>query len=85
MISPLTIGLPRMHQEQGEKRDFLPEFIGHLNQFGPEVYLEEGYGSGMGYHEGNYLTARRGSSFHDACRDLSASLVLVLRYPGEAP
>ena len=55
MNSNLSIGLPRMHLETGEKRDFLPGFVQRLYQHGFEIFLEHGYGVGMGYREGDYL------------------------------
>ncbi len=43
----ITIGLPLMHLEQGEKRSFLPDFVHSLEKYGADIYLEHGYGSGM--------------------------------------
>lgn len=83
MISLLTIGLPRMHKEQGEKRDFLPEFVSHLQQFGLEVYLEEGYGSGMGYQEEDYLATGQAVHFTTFAETYQQDIVLVLRYPAD--
>ena len=37
MPSPLTIGLPRMHKEAGERRDFLLSFVGHLEKLAVQV------------------------------------------------
>ena len=34
------IGLPRMHKEAGERRDFLPAFVARLHQLGASVVLE---------------------------------------------
>ena len=56
MKSNLSIGLPRMHLEPGEKRDFLPEFVQRLYHFGFEISLEHDYGIGMGYKESDYVT-----------------------------
>lgn len=30
----LLVGLPRMHKEAGERRDFLPEFVSFLSRAG---------------------------------------------------
>jgi alanine dehydrogenase len=54
MTSGINIGMARMHVEAGERRDFLPEFIAHLENHGGRVVLESGYGSGMGYQEKDY-------------------------------
>ncbi len=37
---PMTIGLPRMHKEAGERRDFLPPLVGLLTARGAEVHVE---------------------------------------------
>jgi hypothetical protein len=42
----LKLGLPRIHAEPGEKRDFLPEFVAGVVQRSAEVYLE-GYGPAL--------------------------------------
>ncbi len=55
MRKQVTIGLPRIHEEPGEKRDFLPAFVKALTQHGAHVVLEEGYGAGIGYSESAYL------------------------------
>ena len=44
MTLPKSIGFPRMMQEPGEKRVFLPEFIQFIANLGVKVYVEEGYG-----------------------------------------
>jgi alanine dehydrogenase len=54
MTFTLQIGLPRMHKEPGERRDFLPDFVGRLARRGAEIYLEHGYGSGMGISADEY-------------------------------
>ena len=44
-----TVRLPPMHNDQGERRDFLPDLIAHLDRLGAdEIVLEEGYGLGVG-------------------------------------
>lgn len=50
----LTFGLPRMHKEPAEKRDFLPELAGAISRAGHQVVMEEGVGSDMGYSEADY-------------------------------
>ena len=60
LVRPLTFGLARMHYEFGERRDFLPDFVARLQLYGAKVYLEEGYGSGMGYSQQDYLQAAQG-------------------------
>src|ERR687898_924317 len=77
-----TVGLPRMHKEQGERRDFLPDLIAHLDRLGAdEIVLEEGYGLGVGVPMDAYLDvsgrARVGS--YGECLD--QDVVVVLRCP----
>ena len=45
----LTIGFPRMYNEPGERRAFLPPLIGLLASMDVDVYVEAGSGAGMGY------------------------------------
>lgn len=82
----ITVGLPRMHQEAGERRDFLPEFAAHLASFGARVVLEHGYGSSMGLSEADYRAGLGdGGALHFAdLREVYAQdMVLVVRYPGD--
>lgn len=81
---PHTIGLPSLAQEAGERRAFLPEFVQQLTALGADVYLEAGYGAGLGQHFDNY---RLGSArVHSCSREESfqQELVLVLRAPDRA-
>lgn len=81
MSTPKTIGFPRMLVEAGEKRVFLPDFIDRMVQSGLHVYLEEGYGSRLGYTFDDY---QRGSESIRRCSREQAfqqDLVLVLRAP----
>lgn len=57
MNLPRTIGFPRMRQEPGEKRVFLPAFIQFVAGLGVKVYVEDGYGSRSGYTFENYKRA----------------------------
>ncbi len=83
MSKTLSIGLPRMFAEYGERRDFLPSFVHRLEHYGAQVVLEYGYGSGMGLHASDY---EHGSSLRFAVHDevYQQDVVLVLRCPDEA-
>jgi alanine dehydrogenase len=79
----LTVGLPRMHKEAGERRDFHPRLVAFLDRVGAgQIVVEEGYGSGMGVDPGAYLEAssRCRVGTYEEC--LAQDVVLVLRYPG---
>ena len=53
----MLVGLPRMHKEPGELRDFLPGFVSYLTERGvSSVVIEEGYGSGMEFAESDPRT-----------------------------
>jgi alanine dehydrogenase len=77
----LSVGLLRMSEHPGERRDFLPRLVKALPSLGAdEVVLEDGYGSGMGIRAQSYLTDAR---IRCAPRDdvLEQDVVLVLRCP----
>ncbi|MCI0571184.1 MAG: hypothetical protein L0Y66_10565 [Myxococcaceae bacterium] len=80
----LTVGLPRLHKEAGEKRDFLPAFVAFLDRVGArELVLEEGYGSGMGIPLEAYQAASRKVRFGSYAECLAQELVVVVRCPGD--
>jgi alanine dehydrogenase len=84
MVKPKTIGFPRMRVEAGEKRVFLPELINAINDMGLHVYIEEGYGSRLGY---TFDSFQRGSeTIHRCSREeaFAQDLVLILRSPKRA-
>jgi alanine dehydrogenase len=75
----LTLGLPRMHKEPGERRDFLPSLVQRLGALGVRVCVERGIGSGMGIAETEYVEA--GARLVQAREAWSQDVVLVLRSP----
>ena len=77
----LNFGLARMHHEMGEHRDFLPDFIARLQLYGAHVLLEEGYGSGMGYSQQDYLRSNNLIRFSPLEEVFEQDYVLVLRCP----
>jgi alanine dehydrogenase len=83
MKSNISIGLPRMHLESGEKRDFLPEFVRHLYRYGFEIFLEHGYGMGMGFQDSDYLEVAPTAHFSTHDVTFEKDIVLVLRYLGD--
>ncbi len=82
-MSKIRVGLARMHQEPGEHRDFLPDFVAHLVHCGADVVLEQAYGSGMGLDESSYQSVAPGIRFAELGEVYQQDLVLVLRYPGD--
>lgn len=80
----LGVGLLRMGEHRGERRDFLPRFVRSLEALGAaEVVLEAGYGSAMGFEPQDYLDGAKRARFaeRDACLD--QDVVVVLRCPPE--
>ncbi|HRI56416.1 MAG TPA: hypothetical protein PK170_04890 [Anaerolineae bacterium] len=84
MPSLFTIGLPQMHHEAGERRAFLPSFVGRLERLGAQVTLETGYGAGMGYRAGDYRRAAPGVRFAGLDEVYGQDYLLVVRYPSDA-
>lgn len=80
-----TVGLPRMHKEAGERRDFLPSLVRSLETLGAErIFIESDYGSGMGFSEADYMQASQVVRMVSLQECFAADLVLVLRWPDEA-
>lgn len=77
----LTVGLPRMHREPSERRDFLPPLVGLLAAAGAEVHVESGIGSGMGYTDLDYTAVSPDVVVTDEDDCYRQDLVLVLRAP----
>ncbi len=78
---PMTIGLPRMHKEAGERRDFLPPLVGLLTALGADVHVESGIGSGMGYTDHDYTALSPNVHVTDEDGAYRQDVVVVLRSP----
>ena len=79
--TPKSIGFPRMMQEPGEKRVFLPEFIQFIANMGIKVYVEEGYGSRAGYSFDQYKGAYPNIHICNRADAFQKDVVMVLRSP----
>ena len=81
MSIPKTIGFPRMQNEIGEKRVFLPEFISYLIELGAKVYIEDGYGARSGFSFEDYKRAN--PSIYKCTREeaFQKDVSLILRAP----
>ena len=80
----LSFGLPRMHREAGERRDFLPPLVGKLADWGVEVYVEGGIGSGMGFRDQDYTDLSPSVHLVSNEEAFRADVVLMLRCPDES-
>ena len=76
-----SVGFPRMQKEAGEKRVFLPEFIQNLTTTGASVYLEEGYGSRLGFTFDDFCQGNNAVHMCSRAEAFQKDLVLVLRSP----
>lgn len=79
----MTIGLPRMHLEPGERRVFLPAFVASLADMGYTVILEENYGTSISLSEEDYRATAPSIQFASLEEVYQQDHVLVLRYPGD--
>jgi alanine dehydrogenase len=83
MENMISIGLPRMQVESGERRAFLPSFVSAIARLKTKIVLEHGYGSRIGHSEQDYLDNIEQGNVSFASREevFSQDLVLLIRYP----
>jgi len=79
----ITIGLPMMHLEGGEKRSFLPDFVRTLEKCDADIYLEHGYGVRMGFEDSAYSEVTSRTTFVSGREAYHQDIVLVLRCPSD--
>jgi alanine dehydrogenase len=77
----VTVGLPRMHREASELRDFLPPLVGLLAANGATVHVESGIGSGMGLTDLDYSNLSPEVHVTDEDDAYRQDIVIVLRAP----
>lgn len=70
-----------MFVELGEKRDFLPDFVGNLAKQNARLVLEYGYGSGMNLSASDYANSNSQIHFASHEETYKQDYVLVLRCP----
>jgi alanine dehydrogenase len=81
-VKRLSVGLPRMHKESGEHRDFLPRLVAFLDEAGASaIVLEEGYGAGVAVAPDEYRSASGLVRFGTPEEALDQDVVVVLRCP----
>jgi len=76
-----TFGFPRMYNEPGERRAFLPALIGTLADTGVDVCVEAGSGAGMGISDEAYLATSPRVRIVDEATAYRQDIVVVLRAP----
>jgi alanine dehydrogenase len=81
----VSVGLPRIHREAGERRDFLPSLVRWLDAAGVgEIVLEDGYGSAMSVSSSSYRGASYRARFAPYAECMQQDVVVVLRCPNES-
>lgn len=79
-----TVGLPRLHKERGERRDFLPGLVEFISRLGVEqIVVEEAYGVGMGLSVDAYTTQSPRVRVGSLAECYQQDFVLCLRCPSE--
>jgi alanine dehydrogenase len=78
---PLTFGFPRMYNEPGERRAFLPDLMGLLGDMGAEVFVESGSGDGMGISDDAYRAVSPQVHLCDEATAYHQDVVVILRAP----
>jgi len=77
----LTIGFPRMYNEPGERRAFLPSLVGLLADMDVDVFVEAGSGAGMGHPDDDYRAMSPRVHITDEATAYRQAIVVVLRAP----
>jgi alanine dehydrogenase len=77
----LTFGFPRMYNEPGERRAFLPSLMGLLAAMDVDVYVEAAAGTGMGYSDDDYRAVSPRVHIVDEATAYRQDVVVVLRAP----
>ena len=80
-MTTLGLGLPRMHKEAGERRDFLPDLVRAVADLDVRVLVEHGAGSAMGYTDADYLVAGPAVTMGSNAEAFAQDVVLTLRAP----
>lgn len=79
--SRLSVGFPRMYNEPGERRAFLPPLCGLLASLDVDVYVEAGSGAGMGISDEDYRAVSPRVQIVDEATAYRQDIVVVLRAP----
>jgi alanine dehydrogenase len=77
----LTFGFPRMYNEPGERRAFLPSLMDQLAGLGADAFVETGSGAGMGYPDDAYRAVSPQVHIVDEATAYAQDVVVVLRAP----
>ena len=76
------LAFPRIHEEETEKRDFLPSLFKKIREMtSAKIFLEKDYGGKMGIAEREYLEANPDLSFISYEEIFAKESVIVVRAP----
>ena len=77
-----TVGFPMIRNFSGDIRDFIPELFAFMDRYEDvEFYLEEGYGSRLGYTADDYLKASEKVHFVSREEAFGQDITLILKNP----
>lgn len=76
------VGFPMIHNFDGDRRDFSPELFAFMDRYeGVEFYLEDGYGSRLGYTEQDYKDASPKVRFVSMKEAYAQDITMILKDP----
>jgi alanine dehydrogenase len=77
----LTVGFPRMYNEPGERRAFLPPLMDLLATMDVDTFVETGCGAAMGHPDDDYRAVSPRVHIVDEATAYAQDIVVVLRAP----
>lgn len=77
----VTVGFPKMCEEENERRAFLPHFIQQLARIGFEVVIETDYGLPLEFTLADYQSESYPIRFGSRAETFQQDYVLILRSP----
>ena len=77
-----TVGFPMIRNFSGDSRDFIPDLFAFMDRYdGVEFYLEEGYGSRLGYTAEDYTSASAKVHFVSREEAFGKDITMILKNP----
>ena len=77
-----TVGFPMIRNFSGDIRDFIPDLFAFMDRYDDvEFYLEEGYGSRLGYSADDYLNASKKVHFVSREEAFGQDITMILKNP----
>ncbi|MCQ2551064.1 MAG: hypothetical protein MJ146_02580 [Clostridia bacterium] len=77
-----TVGFPMIRNFSGDSRDFNPALFEFMDRYeGVEFYLEDGYGSRLGYTKDDYYKASSKVKFVSRKESFGQDITMILKNP----